>query len=524
LGPKPLPFIQVDPATSKLVVTEEARVALAGLKGSVGVCSVAGLYRTGKSYILNQLAGQDAGFGIGSSVQAHTKGVWVWGAPLEGGTAGSPKNILLLDTEGLSSISQTEGHDAKIFCLAILLSSIFVYNSEKAINSGALDQLSLVVQLIKKIRVHAEGADSAEGDLSSFFPQFVWLLRDFQLDLLDENGRTISEDEYLEECLKPKDGHGAAVKEQNETRSALTQLFRKRRCIALTHPTLGTSLKPDALKALPELSQLAPGFRNGVTKLTSGIMEGVGEKRVNGTTLDGAMLLSLTDAYVKAINEGALPTISTAWQNVVVIECERALKAGSQLYREGAAEVAAREPPVSPEEWHSLHQTFLDKAVATFRAIAVGDSSEYEAQLREAIETEGETQLQLLTARSEALCLRVVGQLSEQLAFYARSGPAEGVKHADALPQLLHHVIETYYEQAAGPNKDDALQRLLKSEMIPVIGDVARKLEEVSQTSLDTYEGRQARLQKQLEEFKAQQSKLAAEKAELVCNRMGLYP
>ena len=163
LGPKPLPFIQVDANTSKLFITDEARAALSGLHGSVGVCSVAGLYRTGKSFILNQLAGQDAGFGIGSSVQAHTKGVWLWGAPLQGRGPGSPMNIILLDTEGLSSISQTEGHDAKIFCLAILLSSIFVYNSEKAINSGALDQLSLVVQLIKKIRVHAEGTDSAEG-------------------------------------------------------------------------------------------------------------------------------------------------------------------------------------------------------------------------------------------------------------------------------------------------------------------------------------------------------------------------
>ena len=100
---------QVDPTTSKLYVTDEARAALSALEGSIGVCSVAGLYRTGKSYILNQLAGQNAGFGIGSSVQAHTKGVWVWGAPLSGGSAGAPGNILLLDTEGLSSISQTEG-------------------------------------------------------------------------------------------------------------------------------------------------------------------------------------------------------------------------------------------------------------------------------------------------------------------------------------------------------------------------------------------------------------------------------
>ena len=60
-----------------------------------------------------------------SSVQACTKGIWIWGAPIhhEAGAAavGAPSNLLLIDTEGLSSIEQTEGHDAKIFCLAILL-------------------------------------------------------------------------------------------------------------------------------------------------------------------------------------------------------------------------------------------------------------------------------------------------------------------------------------------------------------------------------------------------------------------
>jgi len=37
-------------------------------------------------------------------------------------------------------------------------------------------------------------------------------------------------------------------------------------------------------------------------------------KSLGGAAASGAMLLSLADAYVTAINEGALPTISTAWQ------------------------------------------------------------------------------------------------------------------------------------------------------------------------------------------------------------------
>ena len=81
----------------------------------------------------------------------------------------------------------------------------------------------------------------------------------WQLELVDEKGKAITEQEYLEDCLKPKEGASAAVKEQNDTRTALTELFRKRSCIALAHPTLGTKLKPEALKSLPELSKLAPG-------------------------------------------------------------------------------------------------------------------------------------------------------------------------------------------------------------------------------------------------------------------------
>ena len=171
---------------------------------------------TGKSYLLNQLAGKGAGFGVSASVQACTKGLWLWGAPLKcEARPGAPEHLLLLDTEGLQSIEQSEGHDAKIFSLAILLSSFFVYNSEKAINNAAIDQLSLVAQLTRKIRVRAEGEGGGGGggaeELADFFPEFVWLLRDFQLELAGESGGAITAEQYLEACLADQRGrHGGA--------------------------------------------------------------------------------------------------------------------------------------------------------------------------------------------------------------------------------------------------------------------------------------------------------------------------
>lgn len=300
-----VPFISLDPSSRRLQVTAEARRLLAAIDGSVCVASVAGVYRTGKSYILNQLAGKQSGFDTGSTVQACTKGIWLWGAPVAK-SAGAPSHsadyLLLLDTEGLQSISQSEGHDAKIFCLAILLSSFFIYNSEKAVNNAAIDQLSLVAQLTRKIRVHAEGDESDTSDLSAFFPHFVWLLRDFQLELKDEAGGDLPADQYLEECLQAKPGSSQAVKEQNDTRAAIRKLFPHRSCIPLPHPTLGTSLPPSALKQLPELSKLAPGFRDGVNELKRRMLASARPKQLNGTPVTGVTLLALAEVSASSLS------------------------------------------------------------------------------------------------------------------------------------------------------------------------------------------------------------------------------
>ena len=45
----------------------------------IGVITVVGKYRTGKSYILNRvLLNQNSGFEVGPTINACTKGLWVW--------------------------------------------------------------------------------------------------------------------------------------------------------------------------------------------------------------------------------------------------------------------------------------------------------------------------------------------------------------------------------------------------------------------------------------------------------------
>ena len=62
-------------------------------------------YRTGKSYLLNMLMGQTAGFQVGPTVNACTKGIWLWGKAI---TLEDRSNlhVLFLDTEGLDSTTR----------------------------------------------------------------------------------------------------------------------------------------------------------------------------------------------------------------------------------------------------------------------------------------------------------------------------------------------------------------------------------------------------------------------------------
>ena len=126
----------------------------------------------------------------------------------------------MVDSEGIGAFNEDQNHDTRIFLLALLLSSYFVYNSMGTIDEQALQNLSLIVNLSKSIQVSngrmgvssAGMSDCGAGDstsnsmmldgdpdeLAKFFPSFLWVVRDFTLRLLDTDGNKINSKEYLE--------------------------------------------------------------------------------------------------------------------------------------------------------------------------------------------------------------------------------------------------------------------------------------------------------------------------------------
>nr|XP_025727854.1 guanylate-binding protein 5-like [Callorhinus ursinus] len=99
----PAPVCLIENIRGHLVANQEALEILAANKNPLVVVAIVGLYRTGKSYLMNKLAGKNKGFSIGTTVQSHTKGIWMWCVP----HAKKPNHTLvLLDTEGLGDVEK----------------------------------------------------------------------------------------------------------------------------------------------------------------------------------------------------------------------------------------------------------------------------------------------------------------------------------------------------------------------------------------------------------------------------------
>lgn len=148
-----IPLVTFD--NSNFQVNPEALEILKQIEAPMSVLGVAGLYRSGKSYLLNRIIlNQERGFSTGSTINACTRGIWMWGRPLKAQTEdGQIVNLIVLDSEGFGSLDQDSSHDCRIFALILLLSSMFIYNSMGVIDENAISNLSVVINLTKHLKV-----------------------------------------------------------------------------------------------------------------------------------------------------------------------------------------------------------------------------------------------------------------------------------------------------------------------------------------------------------------------------------
>lgn len=104
------------------------------------------------------------------------------------------------------------------------------------IDAAALDGLHLATELTNHISVKADTEEETGEDFAKFFPSLVWCVRDHHLELL-KDGRPISANEYLENCLALKNSKKREVMEYNILRQTIRAFFQKRHCFVFPPPT-----------------------------------------------------------------------------------------------------------------------------------------------------------------------------------------------------------------------------------------------------------------------------------------------
>lgn len=295
-----------------------------------GVMACAGKFRTGKSFLMNRLLSRPPGkgFGVGETVQACTRGIWLCTEFLNVGG----RDILVLDTEGIDALDAENAHDVRVFALAVLMCSSFAYNSMSHLDEAAVQTLSLMTRIT-----------DAVGEDGQHAPSLYWILRDFSLQLVDGQGNAMSHSEYLEQALSPP---STSVK--CATREAIKKVFPTRHLVTLPRPHKGESAQkldtktPSAIQ--PKFDKFLAVFRNHVC-------ENVQPFKVAGVEVGGTVYVEHVRNLVNAINrDGVVPNVEDSWSLLARAQhAEQFLSIQTRVYDhvrehcpQGATEVVAQ--------------------------------------------------------------------------------------------------------------------------------------------------------------------------------------
>ena len=327
-SPKALPLVIFE--DGKYIIPEQAKKIISQkATENIGIISLVGKYRTGKSFLLNRVIlnrQQNSGFDVGPTFKPCTKGIWIWSEPLiiTNNHCKKPFPCFLIDTEGLGAYDEEVNHDSKIFLIAVLISSLFIFNSFGAIDENAINTLSLVLNLSKTIKIKSVNKEDNEEELAEYFPTLLWLLRDFSLKLEDKDGNVITEKQYLENALENIIGSSDIVEEKNRVRNLIKTYFPEKDCYVMVRPVEKESDLQN-LQNLPdyefrkEFIEQAKIFRNKVMKKTK-------PKTFRKKALNGSMLMELIQSILDSINGGNIPIIENSWKYVLQNECMKISK------------------------------------------------------------------------------------------------------------------------------------------------------------------------------------------------------
>jgi hypothetical protein len=316
--------------SNKLEIEEDALNIIKELKGQLAIIIIAGPYRSGKSFLISQVAkfflnkfGQNL-FPVGHTDKPCTQGIWfLKDTPIKSKN-NQDIHLIFMDTEGLESYDN-EMWDTKLFLISLLISTVFIYNTRGTLSQDVLSKLSIITDITNKIKYKFDEELCVEK-FKEESPDFIWVIRDFFLH------QTKSADEALEEFLKIDESNNITnekkrndAENRNQIRKNIKNYFNKQKCFYFSIPSQSNLTKLDNL----EESQIESEFIERIEELGEYLIDNLRPKSLDNKFLNGDLFSNYLKTIIEAVNESETFFVHDA---ILKLEAYNILKVKLQYY------------------------------------------------------------------------------------------------------------------------------------------------------------------------------------------------
>ncbi|KHG20613.1 Guanylate-binding 5 [Gossypium arboreum] len=413
---QPFPIVEPDPGHTKLRLSREGLEAISRITTPISAVAVIGPYRSGKSFLLNQLLSLscDEGFGVGHMRDTKTKGIWVWGTPLEVDIDGVRTSVFYLDTEGFESVGKSNVYDDRIFALATVMSSVLIYNLPETGQDIAFEPAKL-----------------------------LWLI---QRDFLQ--GKSVKE--MVDEALRhvPNSDGDKNIDQVNQIRDSLAVMGDNSTAFSLPQPHLMRTklcdLKDD------DLDPMYVKKRGQLKELVASIIR---PKIVQGKYLNGKEFVSFLEQILDALNKGEIPSTGSLVEVFNKGILERCLK----LYSERMGKLRL---PMPEQSLQDAHERSREEAMKAFEEQHFGrhHAKKSADQLDEEMKEVFKNVIMTNEYQSTRLCEALYTQCEDRMDQLQVLRLPTMAKFDAGLQQCN----QSFEQECVGPSKANYEQRIMK--------------------------------------------------------------
>ncbi|KAI8574486.1 hypothetical protein RHMOL_Rhmol01G0357900 [Rhododendron molle] len=322
MSPLRFPIVEPDPGHTKLRITKEGLEAIQ--KITTPIAAVAHMFFFLMFSRGSSVLGSDvlAGFGVGHMRDTKTKGIWVWGTPVEMVIDGVNISVFYLDTEGFESVGKSSVYDDRIFALATVLSSVLIYNLPEMGRDIAFEPAKL-----------------------------LWLI---QRDFLQ--GKSVQE--MVDEALRRVPNHDGDknIDQVNQIRDSLAIMGDNSTAFSL--PQVRPHLQRTKLCDMKD-GELDPAYITKREELKELVTSIIRPKIVHGKPLSGKEFVSFLEQILEALNKGEIPSTGSLVEVFNKGILERCLK----LYSE---RMAVLNLPLSEQSLQKNNEGFREETMKLF--------------------------------------------------------------------------------------------------------------------------------------------------------------